>query len=168
MKSFKQYLTESKKQYNYRVKLAIEPSDDLLDKMERHLAKYDVESVGSAKKLMLQSVPYDFPQLRGYEIYVVDFTTQRPASAYQIQTELQNICSVSDGYMKVRSQDEPLERQEQESLEQTEQEATSILADSEYSEAEKIDGEDYYGDKYNAKFVQELLALRKNKEKDGV
>ena len=41
-----------------------------------------------------------------------------------------------------------------------------LLADGEYSEAEKIDGADYYGDKYNTSFVQELPKIRKDREKD--
>ena len=45
-------------------------------------------------------------------------------------------------------------------------ESGSMLEDGDYSEAEKIKSEDYYGDKYNSKFVQELLSLRKDKEKE--
>jgi len=167
MKSYKEYLKESKQSYKFRVKLAHELTDEQLDKIERHLGKYDVESVSAPKKLMLQSAPYDFPQLRGYEIYVIEFDTARVASAYQIQTELCNLLGLGDNLMKVRSEHEPLEKQEQGSLDASESEAESILADADYSEAEKIDGADYYGDKYNTKFVQELLALRKQKEKDS-
>jgi len=165
MKSFKQYLAESKQTYQYRIKLAKELTNEELDRIERHLVKYDVQKFSAPKKLMLQSTPYDFPQLRGYEIYVAEFTTTIPASAYQIQTEIQNLIGISDGFMKVRSDMEPLEKQEQESL-AGEDEATSLLADDKYSEAEKVNAEDYYGDKYNTKFVQELLKLRKDKEKE--
>jgi DNA topoisomerase VI subunit A len=43
----------------------------------------------------------------------------------------------------------------------------SKLNDSDYSEADKVKTDDYYGDKYNTSFVQELLKLRKEKEKDN-
>jgi len=43
----------------------------------------------------------------------------------------------------------------------------SILQDEEYSEAEEVNSEELYGDKYNTSFVQELLKLRKEKEKDN-
>ncbi len=165
MKSFKQYLTESKKTYGFRVKLAQEPSDDMVERIENHLAKYDLEGgVSAPKKLMLQSAPYDFPTLRGYEIYCMEFTTARPASAYQIGIELQNMLGCGDGMLKVRSDSEPLEQAEAE--QDADKEAPVLLADGEYSEAEKIDGADYYGDKYNTSFVQELLKLRKDREKD--
>ena len=166
MKSFKQYLQESKQSYKFRLKMCCEPTTEMMDRIEGHLGKYDVESVSAPKKLMLQSAPYDFPQHRGYEIHVVEFTTARPASAYQIGTEVQNLLGLSDGIMKVRSEHEPLEQQEQASLDAKDAEYKTRLDDENYSEAEKIDGADYYGDKYNTKFVQELLALRNQKEKE--
>lgn len=166
MKSFKQYLAESKQTYHYRIKLAKELTNEELDRIERHLVKYDVQKFSAPKKLMLQSTPYDFPQLRGYEIYVAEFTTNIPASAYQIQTEIQNLIGISDGFMKVRSDMEPLEKQEQAELAGDKGEAESLLADDKYSEAESVNADDYYGEKYNTKFVQELLALRKEKDKE--
>ena len=163
MKSFTEYLTESKNTYTFRIKLAKELSGDDLSRIENHLAKYDVQKVSSPTKLMLQSVPYDFPQLRGYEIFVIEFETNLPASAYQIQTEIQTLLGISDGFMKVRSDQEPLEKQEQALSDDAE--VASLLADSTYSEAEKINADDYFGDKYNTSFVQELLKLKKDQEK---
>ena len=167
MKSFKQYLAESKKSYGFRVKLAQEPTDEQIEKIENHLAKYDLEGgVGAPKKLMLQSAPYDFPQLRGYEIYVMEFKTSRTVSAYQLGIELQNLLGIGDGHMKVRSDQEPLEQREMEADGVDDEGRPVLLGDDDYSEAEKIDGADYYGDKYNTSFVQELLKLRKDKERE--
>jgi hypothetical protein len=164
MKSFKQYLQESKQTYTFRLKLAKELSNEELDRIERHLVKYDVQKFSAPKKLMLQGTPYDFPQLRGYEIYVTEFTTTYPVSAYQLHVEIQNLIGLPDGLMKVHSDQEPLEKQEMAG--ESKDEATSLLADPDYKEAEKVDANDYYGDKYNTKFVQELLKLRKDKEKE--
>ena len=167
MKSFKNYLQESKQSYKYRIKFANPVSDEDMDRIEKHLLKYDVKTVSAPKKLMLQSTPYDFPTLKGYEVHVVEFTTERPASAYQIQEEIKNLTGSSDGYMKVRAEHEPLEHEQQDEFAAKANETITLLADEDYSEADKINSEDYYGDKYNTKFVQELLALRKNKEKDN-
>jgi hypothetical protein len=167
MKSFTEYLTESKKTYTFRIKLAKEISGDDVTRIENHLAKYDVQKVSAPTKLMLQSVPYDFPQLRGYEIFVIEFETNLLASAYQIQTEIQTLLGISDGFMKVRSDQEPLEQREQSLLNDNsdDKESTSLLADGTYSEAEDVNAEDFFGDKYNTSFVQELLKLRKDQEK---
>lgn len=161
MRSFKQYLTESAQKYTYRIKVAKELTNDEVDRIERHLLKYDVEKFSAPKKLMLQSTPYDFPQLRGYEIYVIEFTTNRPASAYQIQTEICNLLPISDAWLKVRSDMEPLEKQEQRETKEVE----SLLADEKYGEAESVNADEFYGDKYNTSFVQELLKLRKDTNK---
>ena len=159
MKSLQQYLAESAKTYTFRIKCAKELSSDDLTRIENHLVKYDVTKVSAPKKMMLQSTPYDFPQLRGYEIYSIEFTTNLPASAYQIQTEIGNLIGIGASFLKVRSDQEPLEE------EMSDEDAGSLLEDDTYSEAEKVDGEDYYGDKYNTSFVKELLKLRKDKEK---
>ena len=47
MKSLKQYLAESEKTYNFRLRTVAEMSDDQLDKLEKHLARYNVESVSA-------------------------------------------------------------------------------------------------------------------------
>jgi hypothetical protein len=159
MKSFTQYLQESKQTYKYKIKMAKEPTDSDVDRIERHLLKYDVQKMSAPKKLMLQSTPIDFPHLRGYEIFVMEFETSIVASGFQIQTEIQNMLGLNDGILKVRAAHEPDEAEQKE--------VESVLADSEYKEAEKVKGDDYYGDKYNTSFVQELLKLRKDKEKDN-
>ena len=167
MKSFKQYLTEGKKDYTFRIKLINEIDNESVDRIETHLAKYEVKSVQAPKRLMLQSAPYDFPQARGHEVHVIEFTTARPASAYQIQEELKSLLGLGDGVMKVRSDMEPLEQQE---MAETSDEPKdgSLLEDPDYKEMDAVKGEDFYGDKYNTSFVQELLKLRdeKDKEKD--
>ena len=161
MKSLTQYLQESKQTYNFKLKLAKELSNEELDRVERHLLKYDVEKFSAPKKTMIQNNPIDFPGLRGHEIYIVDFSTARPASAYIIQTELVNLLGIGENLMKVRGENEPNEEvKEDENVE-------SLLEDPEYKDAEKVNSEEYYGDKYNTSFVQELLKLRKNKEKDS-
>lgn len=158
MKSFTQYLTESKQSWSWKIKMAKEPTDRDMERIERHLLKYDVKKVSAPKKLMLQSSPVDFPNLRGYEIFVVEFETNILASGFQIQIELQNMLGLNDGILKVKGAHEPDEVETKD--------VESILADAEYKDAEKVNGEDYYGDKFNSGFVKELLKLRKDKEKD--
>ena len=160
MKSLTQYLRESKQSWSWKIKMAKEPTDRDMERIERHLLKYDVQKVSAPKKLMLQSTPIDFPNLRGYEIFVIEFETNILASGFQIQTEIQNMLGLNDGILKVKGAHEPDEKVEQKEVE-------SLLADADYKDAEKVNGEDHYGDKFNNSFVQELLKLRKNKEKDN-
>lgn len=160
MKSFTQYLHESKQTYDFRLRLAKELSSEEVDRVERHLLKYDVEKFTSPKKLMLQSAPADFPTLRGYEIYSIDITLSRPVSSHILQTEISELLGVSKAGIAVSSPDDVDDADEKD--------IKSVLDDPDYSEVnEKVDTDDYYGDKYNTSFVQELLKLRKEKEKDN-
>lgn len=161
MKSFTQYLTESKKSWKFKIKTIHELSDTQCDRIEAHLVKYDSKGLGAIKKSMLQSTPRDFPSHRGYEVYTYEFTTNLVASGFQIQNEIQSMLGLRDGVLKVKSEHEP------DSDIKEVKETESVLADEKYSEAEKVDSEEFYGDKYNTTFVQELLKLRKNKEKDN-
>lgn len=161
MKSFKHYLQESKKSWKFKIKTIHELTDDQADRIEKHLMKYDSKGLGAAKKTMLQSVPRDFPQHKGYEVFTYEFETNLSVSGYQVQTEIQNMLGLRDGVFKVKGEHEV----DDDEVKQTDVE--SILADADYKEAEKVNSEDFYGDKFNTSFVQELLKLRQQKEKDS-
>lgn len=162
MKSYLQYLQESKQTWKFKIKSVTQLSDDDADRIEKHLMKYDSKGLGAEKKTMLQSTPRDFPSHRGYEVFTYEFETALPVSSHQIKIEIGNMLGLSDTVFKVKGEHEtdPDENVEQKDVE-------SVLADGEYKDAEKVDSEDYYGDKFNTSFVQELLKLRKQKEKDS-
>lgn len=161
MKTFTAYLNESKQSWKFYIKTIHELSDVQSDRIEKHLMKYDSTGLGAAKKSILQAQPKDFPNHRGYEVYMYEFTTNLPVSSYQVQNEIRNMLGLSDGVFKVRGEHE-IDEDIQE-----DKDAESLLADEDYSEADKVKGEDYYGEKYNTSFVKELLKLRKDKEKDN-
>ena len=48
--------------------------------------------------------------------------------------------------------------------EESDEEAKSVLADADYSEAEKINPEDHFGDKYNEKMVKDAAGTELNTE----
>jgi hypothetical protein len=60
----------------------------------------------------------------------------------------------------VRNKDEPLHI-EDETEETAETQYKPRLTDEKYSEADKVKGTDYYGDKYNASFIKDLAKGRK-------
>jgi hypothetical protein len=69
---------------------------------------------------------------------------------------------MSESTFKVRGANEADIDEDQKQVE-----AESILADGEYKDAEKVNSDEHYGDKFNTSFVKELLKLRKQKEKDS-
>ena len=53
MKSLKQYLAESEKTYEFRLRSLNEISDEHMDRIEAHMKKYNMESMGAPKKTLL-------------------------------------------------------------------------------------------------------------------
>lgn len=160
MKQFSDYLTESKQTWTFHIKTVHELSDRQSDRIEKHLTKYDSTGLSAAKKSMLQAQPKDFPNHRGYEVFAYEFTTNLPVSSHQVANEIRNMLGLDAGVFKVMGEHEAPEEQE-------DKDGESLLADGEYKEADKVNSEDYYGEKFNTSFVQELLKLRKEKEKDN-
>ena len=151
MKSLKQYLTESEKTYEFRLRSLSEISDDCMDRVESHMKKYNMESMGAPKKTIMHK-PRGFGDVGPREIYMYDIKTKLPATTNAIQEEIASICGVSLGEMIVNNMNESEELWEVE--EESEEEATSVLADAEYKDAEKVKVEDHFGDAYNEKMVK--------------
>ena len=70
MKSFKEYLTESKKTYDFRIKIAGDLPEGADSMMKTALEKYGVENYKKLSKTMVQEHPLDFPQLKNISVNV--------------------------------------------------------------------------------------------------
>lgn len=148
MKSYTQYLQESKKTWKFKIKTIHELTDDQSDRIEKHLLKYDSNGLGAARKTMLQSATKEFPSHRGYEVYTYEFETKLSATSAQIYNEIRTMLGLSNSTFKIKGDHE----------QDLDEEATVV-------EPKAVDGKDLYGDDYNSGFIKELLKLRKEKEK---
>lgn len=152
MKSFTEYLMESKKTWQFKIKTVHELTDEQCDRIEKHLMKYDSNGLGAAKKTILQSAPKDFPQHRGYEVFTYEFETNLSAVSVQIQNELRSMLGLTENIFKIRGEHEPDHNDEAE-------------AEVDQDETADIDSEDFHGEKHVDGFIKDLLDLRKEKEK---
>lgn len=163
MKKLNEYLMESARTYEFRLKTAVELSDEQLDKLEKHLRKYEAFDIGSPKRTILQSAPMDFHNIGATEVYIMDFKTELPCSPAMLVNELVQKLGVNERDIRVRNKLEPAEQEDAASMEDpTEGETDALLLDDEYSEADNPKAEDHYGDKYNTKFMDELNKARKD------
>lgn len=154
---------ESARTYEFRLKTAVELSDEQLDKLEKHLRKYEAFDIGSPKRTILQSAPMDFHNIGATEVYIMDFKTELPCSPAMLVNELVQKLGVNERDIRVRNKLEPAEQEDAASMEDpTEGETDALLLDDEYSEADNPKAEDHYGDKYNTKFMDELNKARKD------
>jgi len=162
----KQYIAESSRTYNYRIKTLVPLDDDAMDKIERSLAKYKPLDVARPKKTMLQSHPMDFDTIENVEVYLVDIVTGLPASSYVLQQELRNALNCAEKFIVVRAPNEPVETQGQWIAAEREMDAEAreqdmqrkaLLGTAAYEENEQLEGgENFYGALYNTKLLDYL------------
>jgi hypothetical protein len=91
MRSLGEYLTESAKQYMFRVRLACECNRDLLDRLKAALSKYDVDDISQPKRLPIQQKAFGFDHLDNAEIHVVDVVTNYPCTPAQLSAVFNEI-----------------------------------------------------------------------------
>lgn len=159
MATLLEYLESVKKRYKCRIKLACGCSNEMLDKIERYLDKYDVESVSAPQKTILQKRPLDFPQLDTAEVHIIDFVANLPVSLQVLKVELAELLRVNEGLVVVVNPDEPRETQDNPGKElPTEPSLTQELKATEQ--------EELFGDKFNTNFLKELKAMSDERRKE--
>ena len=160
MKSFTEYLTESKKKYDFRIKIAGEFTAEQEDTMKRLLGRFTNENTltGFKKsKTPIQALPLDFPQVKNCEVNIYEVTLDFPTTQYELTEYLSTELGVGKQHLIVRSPFEPTE--EYQNVEPKREGA--LLNDPDYKEAGSPQFEDFYGDKYNTGFVKELNDILK-------
>jgi len=155
MKSFKTYLTESTKEYNFRLKFADLPEDFNVGRLETALEKYALSSVSKPKKTPIQEHPMDFQTLNNAEVHIVDATVAYPATAGELHNYLYNALGIAPSHLVVINKDHP-EEIAREELAKTEDEEYETLLGNDYKDDTKA--EEFFGDKYNENMLKELTA----------
>lgn len=165
MKTFKEYLSESKKKYEFRVKIAGQVTNEQEAAMKVLLGRFtDTDTLQSLKKSKtpIQAVPLDFPQIKNCEVNIYEFTLDFPTTQHELTEYLSRELGVSKQQLVVRRPGEPTE--EYQHVEPNPREG-ALLDDPDYKESPNATFEDYYGDKYNTGFVKELNDLLKLERK---
>ena len=75
MSTFKDYLTESTKSYDYKIKVAGTIADDFASRMETALQKFELAKLSAGKKTPIMTLPLDFPALSNESVTIFDVTT---------------------------------------------------------------------------------------------
>ena len=158
MSTFTQYLTESAKSYDYKIKVAGDISDDFGSRMESALAKFEVTKMSAGKKTPIMTLPLDFPSLSNEQVTIFDVTTSYPASSIVMKEYLSDILRVSATNIVVRKPNEPTEEYQEKM--QIKSEYANKLQDIEMKDAPKVKAEEHFGDKYNMGLLKELMKTK--------
>jgi len=85
MKNFKDYLSESERVYNYRVKVVGDVPADFYKLLKEKLQQFDIVKMTEMKKSPVQKAPADFPAHSNESVTHFDVEFRYPAIEPQIQ-----------------------------------------------------------------------------------
>lgn len=151
MKSFKEYLTESKKTYDFKVKIAGDCPKDCATKIKEALAMYDITSCSAGSRAPIQENQTDFPELKNVGVTVYDICLNYPTTSREVRACVAEKLNFTESSIKVRN---PAEEAEVE-LNHEHDEATGEAL-LEKPELEEIDGQKLVGDKHVMSMLKEL------------
>jgi hypothetical protein len=102
MKSFNEYLTESKKVYEFKVKLAGD-HQKAGEVIKSALAQYKVESCSAGKRLPIAETHADFPHITNTNVTIFDVCTSYPVTSQQVRALIAEKCRCPLSSVKVRN-----------------------------------------------------------------
>ena len=162
MSTFKDYLTESTKSYDYKIKIAGAPKDIDKNALETALQKFDLASMSAGKGTPIQSLPLDFPYLKNEQVTIFDITTNYPEAPRTMHEYLSDILRIPATHIVVRKPGEPTEEYQADMEAAKTSEYATKLLDIEMKDAPKVNSDEHTGDTYNMSLLKELLKDRES------
>lgn len=102
IKSLREYIINTKKEYHFRIKFAdCEVDTKFKQALENALKTYDVVSVSAAKHEPIQLVHPDFPKMGSVDVYAIDIAVNYPANDSTIRNLLNQKLGVPFDHMMV-------------------------------------------------------------------
>ena len=160
MSTFVEYLTESTKEYQFKIKVAGDLPEGFRTRLETALKKYDVKGCSNGKKTPIQETPLDFPGLKNTSVTIFDVTTNYPASVFEMRSYVADYMNIPASQIVVRKPGEPTEEYQEEMKAKPTSEFKAKLQDVEYKDAPKVKADEVYGDKAIQSLLKELLKDR--------
>ena len=150
MKSFKEYLLESKQTYDFKIKIAGDCPEDCVAKIKEALSTYKVESCSNGKRTPITEKQIDFPQLENVGVTVFDVTLSYPTTSVQVREAVANKLNIVPANIRVRNDQE----EEELALNHEHDELTgeALLE----KDLEEVDGQKLVGTKHAMSLLKEL------------
>jgi hypothetical protein len=149
MKSFKDYLIESKQTYDFKIKIAGECAADCGKHIKHALSMYDA-TCSAGNRSPIQESHIDFPEHKNCEVTVFEVSLNYPATSEQIRACVAEHLKKTESSIKVRNPEEEAEAV----LNHANDEPTgeSLLE----KPLEEVDGQSVVGDKHTMSLLKEL------------
>jgi len=162
MKTFKEYLAESKKTYPFRLKVAGDLPENFINELKDCIGKAN-PTIIEKSKTPIQATPLDFPELSNVEVHTFEVMCEYPITAPELAEHVK--WYVPESYFRVRNGGDTAELEH--NTVDMEPSGESLLTDSTYKEASKVKHKDYFGDDFNKGFLKDLAKASKQRTKDG-
>lgn len=163
MKNFKDYLAESVKKYDFRIKIAGNMTAEQADAMKSLLEKFQCSTFKKVGVTPIQELPLDFPKIKNAEVNIFEIELDYPATQWQLREYIANNMNMTMDAVVVRKPGEPYERYQEQVEDKKE---AALLSDSEYKESPNANFDEFYGAKYNSAFLKELNDVLKLQRKE--
>jgi hypothetical protein len=160
MKTFKEYLAESKKAYPFRVKVAGELPKDFAKSLKDCLGAAN-PTVIEKSKTPIQAKPLDFPELENMEVHTFEVVCEYPITTPELSVHVGYL--VPESHFRVRNGGDPAEADH--ATFDLEPSGEALLDEVEYKD-EKIKHKDYFGDDFNKSFLKDLEKTAKARKKE--
>lgn len=157
MKSFTEYLLESKeeKKYSFKIKIAGDLPEHCEDVMETALKKYQVAKFTKTKTTPIQAKLQDFPALENLQVNIFDIDLEYPTTSAVLTNYMIEQTGITADRIRVRS---PLEDAESElNAEHLEVDKKALLT----QDYQKENNQNSVGDKGVSNFLKDLAKVRK-------
>ena len=163
MKTFSDFLTESKKTYKFFIRVAGDLPEGFKDRLETNLQKYDLVSLSGGKRTPIQEKPLDFPQLQNMEIHHFEAEVNYPVTSHVLEHYLVDNCVIPHTHIIVRREGEPVESY-QEDIKDAETYETLLTTEDMGGES----AQESVGTNRVMDLLKELEAARKERDVDPV
>jgi uncharacterized protein YnzC (UPF0291/DUF896 family) len=100
MKTFSQYLTESEKTFDYRIKICGDVDAEFLKMFKEKLKKFDPVKISDPKTTPVQAKPADFPGMTNQRVTIIDGSFRYPATPPQIE-QMAELCGITADHVCV-------------------------------------------------------------------
>lgn len=154
MKTFKEYLTESKKVYEFKVKLAGD-YEKAAEQIKMALAPYKVEKCSAGKRLPIAETHSDFPSIKNTNVTIFDVCTAYPTNSQTIRALIAEKCGCTLDRVKVRT---PMEEAEELINHQHDEKSGESLLTKDYEP--NAEGQKVVGEKRVMSLIKELSKIK--------
>lgn len=152
MKSFKHYLTESKKIYEFKVKIAGDLPQGFDKALKLSLSKFNVESMSKATRTPIQESPVDFPGVKHKEVSLFSIGLSYPTISPIVKQAITQILNIDESCVLVRTAGEESEAMMNMESMKTPTGDNALLG----TDYEASNNQDLVGEKQKLSFLKDL------------